>query len=1653
MIRKFVILWLFSCVAALAQNPQSQQAPIFAANAKYTNGTAPGYAPCGNGETNCSSVTGLSLQIGPGTANCSGTIVEYAGGILTLPASSTNYVYLNSSASCTPATKTTAFVSSDIPIAKIVTGASSITTFDDVRTPFFVPSSGGGGTPASPNLSVQFNNGGVFGAAQVGGHLQNDSILQTTGGNILNAGGTVSGTTGTSCFGDSNMAEFGLPSYPGLSPDGTCLGLANDLSGGVYTNYGTSGSNVADGTDIVFGVFPTVPDYGNTINIMQYGTNNAREEQNCINAGTCANWHLEFRETFEAMIDWIATSSTYKTLASVFTQTGTWTSPQQVAIAKGLSYPGYGYNAGDTLQINCSSGTGPVLTISATSNLVVPITAWSNLSGTSLTLTVQNLYTVPRVGTLISLSGFTVTPALNSVANASVVSVLGQTFTVSFTQTPGSNTESGTSTTANGIGSSHITGYGSGCPASTYPFQTYTTTAITGTGAGALVNVFISGTTPLTSSTIGDTAYYMVTIPQNGILDFWYAKYSTGGGAFSVGTNLNGTLQDDISGQTNISNVVIGEGSFSYPVQGALAHFHGLTPGPQTITVTHVSAGTVGFYGIGLPPNNILRGSTGPNLTMSGIIPQQIQGTSQDAVIAGWISTYNTLENQAYQEARNDGLPVVFFLPKLDGNLDFTSTTPTVINGQSVIAPNCTANTTPPLHLNGGFGCGQDHLKQQFEYYSQAFGVGNTVLANANNIQANMPQQTSLGQGVIGNGLGVIGAGSDFAPGLWVLSKNGSFAGYDMFTPGIVTQYGGGLPANGYDTDLVAPSNYAQGIDTYATNPTSQAGVVRQVGYGANAWELFGQSAATSGADASSNAIVFYAPEWNGSASSNIPLFQCFYRHSRPAGISSPLFACNFASTQATGTQQYSITGSTGSGYQFNLGTTASAANNVITLGTPTNSAGWNPNGVSGTPMMGASTTPIVSAPCIGTNSSGQVGAGTCSLPAGTQYQQLTYNASNVGVAVNGYDSGAPSLSYNSGVNARYGFTMPTSGWAYEKVFDDSYGVGVGTAVPSSTTLGGYAYQLNAAVGSPTLTNYSAGGYSSCDIARTQVFPNVNNGATGVGLQLFGDAINDYHLSNSSGPSNPYQYLAITKRCWEAEATLLASNLSNFAIPGTGFTGTNWSNDTTFSSTAGPLFLQTSTASATATATIPGTAVAGQSIVFWYRIYNYSATGANSQNANFSYQLDGTNYSFNVSAMAETPILTGASTTDSLGVIFIRGVTAGSHTVTFKASSTLLGTDVISIGPVGYGPQPYSTGTGWASTGSVCTFTAANTLVAGQTFYPQSFATTTALNSSTPLTALSTGLSSSQVEANCTQASGSGTESFVLQYGPPIQGQPIAFTREVAYTGNDNLLGTTSSQKKNYSQTGDYYNDEMSGWLWEMQNIYGFTNIFQAKIRNFYKATLAETSNIVTATTLHPNTLGYKNITNAYMAPLSLNRPPKLNHDARRDWASFRYLSSSYTVGTSFLGWDDEAVTIASAFGANTLYLPIPPQDVEYPNFPTVTPGFGHTFFFNNLSTNVLTLAVFPGQVSSSVLNGLVLPNQTAICQNTINQNYKCSTTGKGTLFNASTLPLPTCTSSLTIVPGFYVSDATTPTYLGTYSGGGSTYAPVMCNGTNWVTY
>lgn len=147
----FAVLFLFCSVAALAQQPQVQDAPTTGVNAKWANGVAPGYAPTAG--------SSLTLNLSAGTAFCGGSAITYAGGTLTMTGSTTNNIYLNTASSCAPAVKTSAFAATDIPIA-IVTTTTVITAISDLRTMFFPPGSATGGLTSVVMPSDLFSSSG-----------------------------------------------------------------------------------------------------------------------------------------------------------------------------------------------------------------------------------------------------------------------------------------------------------------------------------------------------------------------------------------------------------------------------------------------------------------------------------------------------------------------------------------------------------------------------------------------------------------------------------------------------------------------------------------------------------------------------------------------------------------------------------------------------------------------------------------------------------------------------------------------------------------------------------------------------------------------------------------------------------------------------------------------------------------------------------------------------------------------------------------------------------------------------------------------------------------------------------------------------------------------------------------------------------------------------------------------------------------------------------------------------------------------------------------------------------------------------------------------------------------------------------------------------
>ena len=98
--------------------------------------------------------SGLTLNLSTGTAQLLGNNRHLLGRHSHHDRERTNYVYLDPGSSCAPASNTTGFTSSLIPIAKVVAGSSSITSIADDRTMQTAPGSGGGTTTHALTLAA-----------------------------------------------------------------------------------------------------------------------------------------------------------------------------------------------------------------------------------------------------------------------------------------------------------------------------------------------------------------------------------------------------------------------------------------------------------------------------------------------------------------------------------------------------------------------------------------------------------------------------------------------------------------------------------------------------------------------------------------------------------------------------------------------------------------------------------------------------------------------------------------------------------------------------------------------------------------------------------------------------------------------------------------------------------------------------------------------------------------------------------------------------------------------------------------------------------------------------------------------------------------------------------------------------------------------------------------------------------------------------------------------------------------------------------------------------------------------------------------------------------------------------------------------------------
>ena len=239
-------LYVLTCSFSFAQQPQAQAGQaIYAVNAKYVNGVAPGYWPTAG--------AGLVLNISGGSIVCGNTPVQYHAGTLTMAASSTNYVQLNTASSCAPSSNTTGFVSGNSPIATVVTSGSAITTITDFRPLGVSLGAGGGSSNSLGNASTVIDISTVTGA--------DFCAKAQTGNNALPAAGGVldgRGLTGAQAcaapglqlspnvqllFGATTLTE-GAGVGIGLAAHDSIIGLGSDANNGtamsVIAGNGTS---------------------------------------------------------------------------------------------------------------------------------------------------------------------------------------------------------------------------------------------------------------------------------------------------------------------------------------------------------------------------------------------------------------------------------------------------------------------------------------------------------------------------------------------------------------------------------------------------------------------------------------------------------------------------------------------------------------------------------------------------------------------------------------------------------------------------------------------------------------------------------------------------------------------------------------------------------------------------------------------------------------------------------------------------------------------------------------------------------------------------------------------------------------------------------------------------------------------------------------------------------------------------------------------------------------------------------------------------------------------------------------------------------------------------------------------------------------------
>lgn len=115
---------------------------------------------------------------------------------------------------------------------------------------------------------------------------------------------------------------------------------------------------------------------------------------------------------------------------------------------------------------------------------------------------------------------------------------------------------------------------------------------------------------------------------------------------------------------------------------------------------------------------------------------------------------------------------------------------------------------------------------------------------------------------------------------------------------------------------------------------------------------------------------------------------------------------------------------------------------------------------------------------------------------------------------------------------------------------------------------------------------------------------------------------------------------------------------------------------------------------------------------------------------------------------------------------------------------------------------------------------------------------------------------------------------------------------------------------------------------------------------------------------------------------------------------------------------------------------------------------FGTGVYFEDDTIGALTLGSYAISVNGSIYTTSSVSGTASTGVLTLigGGTYTFGAVQAKTLYSAAGTALQSCnsvTKGLTAV----VSDATSPTFLGTYTSGGAVSSPVLCNGSNWVTY